>query len=263
MSTRASSTTGGPKPRRTLAQRAKATLARVKFASGDRAGGLELSPRMTRAQQRALMFWIRRLPPSLAARLPRLKLAVADRLGARQAHVFINVAPQEGDLRLGNHIHAVSYIPQRYVVLQRDLFCRRVELGRILYHELCHFLWPRLGNPQRRNYEAALRAEFRHGTRGELGYSSQWRKDELRVNGNSSHRKAGRRALWRDYLCESFCDTGSFMLLGPERRAKHSEYTLSRAARQRRYRWIELVLGVQASPNGKRNGTEMFPPAAA
>ena len=240
------------RPRRTLAQRAKATFARVKFASGIRVGGLELSPRMTRAQQRALTFWIRRLPAGIAAQLPRLKLAVADQLGSAQAHVFINEAPRGGELPLGNHLHAVSYIPQRYVVLQRDLFRRRVELGRIFYHELCHFLWPRLGNPRRRSYEAVLRQEVREGTRGELGYSAQWRKEQLRANGNSSRRKAGRRERWRDYVCESFCDTGSFVLLGPERRANHSEYTLSRAARQHRRRWVALVLGVEASRDGKR-----------
>jgi len=268
MSSRASSIPGSRKrrrsrPRRTLAQRAKATLARVRFASGERIGGMELSPRMTRAQQRALTFWIRRLPDGFVARLPRLKLAVAERLGSAQAHVFINEAPQDGNRLLGNHLHAVSYISQRYVVFQRDLFRQRVELGRILYHELCHFLWPRLGNPRRRSYQAALREEFRHGTRGELGYSSQWRKDELRANGDVSRRGAGRRALWRDYVCESFCDTGSFVLLGSERRAKHSEYTLSLAARQRRHRWVELIWGVETSSNGKRNGAESAPPTAS
>lgn len=232
------------RPRRTLAQRAKATFARVQFASGIRVGGMELSPRMTRAEQRVLTFWIRRLPADLAARLPRLKLAVADRLGSAQAHVFINEAPEESNLPLGNHLHAVSYIPQRYVVFQRDLFRRRVELGRILYHELCHFLWPRLGNPRRRSYEAVLRQEFRGGTRGELGYSAQWRKEKLRADGDFPRRRAARRELWRDYVCESFCDTGSFVLLGLERRANHSEYTLSRAARRQRGRWIAPLLGV-------------------
>ena len=121
------------------------------------------------------------------------------------------------------------------MVLHRRLFRRRVELGRILYHELCHFLWPRLGNPLRRGYEELVRAEFSKGVRGELGYSSEWRKEKLRAEGGRVPRQT---RLWREYVCESFCDTASYALLGSERRAGHSEYTLSRAARERRERWM-------------------------
>jgi hypothetical protein len=196
---------------------------------------MELSPRTTAEERRALAYWIRRLPSGLMDRLPRLKLAGAERLRLAQARVVINEIPQGLAARPEDHLHAASYIPQRYVVLNRQLFRQRVELGRILYHELCHFVWPRLGNPLRKSYEEMLRAEFRAGVRGELGYSSEWRKKKLRSEGGGVPRKT---KLWREYVCESFCDTGAHALLGSERRAGHSEYTLSRAARERRGRWM-------------------------
>lgn len=223
---------------RTLTQRARATLARVAFAAGMRVGGIELSPRMTRAERRALAFWIRRLPAGFTARLPPLKLAVADQLGCAGARVLIDEVAQKQDPSPENHLHAASFIPQRYLVLGRGLFRRRVELGRILYHELCHFLWPRLGNPVRQGYQALLRREFRARTRGELGYSAEWRKEKLQAEGDPRGRGTQPSRLWREYVCESFCDTAAYVLLGSERRARHSEYTLSRAARERRCRWL-------------------------
>ena len=240
--------------RRTVAQRARATLARVAFPSGMRVNGIELSPHMTREERRALEFWIRRLPAGFAARLPRLKLAVADQLGSARASVFINEVSPENNSSHPNHLHAASFIRQRYVVLRRELFRRRVELGRILYHELGHFLWPRLGNPLRQSYDALLRQEFRDGTRGELGYSAELRKGKLRerigsgkANPSRDRKRAVREgsrrpvSLWREYVCESFCDTAAYVLLGLERRVKHSEYTLSRAARACRCRWVAEV----------------------
>lgn len=209
---------------------------------------MELSPRLAPREQRALAYWIRRLPAGLADRLPRLKLVAVDELGLAQERVVINglprgKIPQAPSARPEDHLHAASFIPQRYVVLNRRLFRRRVELGRILYHELCHFLWPRLGNPLRQSYEAMMRAEFHEGVRGELGYSSEWRKKKLRAAGGRVSRQ---KRLWREYVCESFCDTASYVLLASERRTGHSEYTLSRAARERRGRWMQAqVLGVR------------------
>ena len=204
---------------------------------------MELSPGLTRDEQRTLAYWVRRLPVGFTERLPRLKLAAAEQLRLARARVVINEIPQQLAGRPEDHLHAASYIPQRYVVLNRRLFRRRVELGRILYHELCHFLWPRLGNPLRKSYEAMMRAEFAKGVRGEMGYSSEWRKEQLRGEGGRISRQT---QLWREYVCESFCDTASYVLLGSERRAGHSEYTLSRTARERRERWMqEQVSGVR------------------
>jgi len=234
---------------------------------------MELSPRLTRGERRALAFWISRLPAGFLARLPRLKVAVAGQLGSAGASVVIQEVPPEGNRAPANHLHAASFIPQRYVVLRRSLFRRRVELGRILYHELCHFLWPRLGNLLRQRYDALLRREFRDGVRGELGYSAELRKKQLRERrgsgipkpsrpsahapgherqSNGARKRAGREVSrqpagpWREYVCESFCDTAAYALLGSERRVRHSEYTLSRAARARRLRWVGEVCGLPA-----------------
>lgn len=219
-----------------------AALASVQFAAGRRVGGLELSPRMSQDEQRALAFWLLRLPGSFTDRLPPLKLAVADELRLARGRVLINDLPElpPGSSRPSHDpLHAASFIPQRYVVLHRRLFRRRVELGRILYHELCHFVWPRLGNPLRKSYEAVVRAEIGKGTRGELGYSSEWRKEKLLQESRSGERPLSRPArLWREYVCESFCDTASYVLLGSERRSGHSEYTLNRTAKERRRRWM-------------------------
>jgi hypothetical protein len=203
---------------------------------------------MSREEQRALAFWLRRLPLALAKRLPRLKLAAADELCCIGSSVFVNgladrVALEHAQ-RSPSRLHAASFIPQRYVVLHRDLFRRRVELGRILYHELCHFLWPRLGNLLRGSYEALLQTEFERSARGELGYSAQWRKEQLLSKASSAPWRNEPGPLWREYVCESFCDTASYVLLGAERRARHSEYTLARAATQRRIRWM-AALGIE------------------
>lgn len=212
---------------------------------------LDLSPRFAGPQRQELEFWIRRMPPLFRSRLPRLKLAVADRLSLAGTSVFINInesPPSENQLpkktASSSRTHAVSFIPERYVVLDAALFHRRVELGRILYHELCHFLWPRLGNPSREKFAALLVREFRQGIKGELGYSSEWRKAKLTAGGTGQSRRRFLGRQWREYVCESFCDTGSFVLLDRERRRNHSEYTLSGMARDRRCsQWSQLVFG--------------------
>lgn len=184
-------------------------------------------------------FWIRRLPHNFTTRLPAIKIAVAQALTAVRKGVIINEDATSGSRRGSEYTHAASFIPQRYMVLGASLFRRRVELGRIFYHELCHFIWPRLGNENRRRFEALLSRELHDGIRGELGYSSAYRKAAL----PRSYSAPLYSRLQRDYTCESFCDTGSYVLLSGERRTRHSEYTLSRRARQRRCRlWSEIVL---------------------
>ena len=206
-------------------------------------GRIELSPRITRDERRAVTFWLRRMPPGFEERLPPLKLAVAEELRVGRSQVWINEIPEGLAAGPEDLLHAASFIPERYLVLNRRLFARRVELGRILYHELSHFVWTRLGNPKRKSYEALVRADFRERKRGELGYSSEWRKRELREAGKGVPRNS---KYWREYICESFCDTAAYVLLGSERRAGHSEYTLNRKARERRKRWMaEQVSGVR------------------
>ena len=229
--------------RQTFLQQAKATLKRVHFSRGLRRGHLLLSPKLTRSQRLALLRWIDRLPAAFQSRLPELKITAADGLYVVRRVVFIGESPLPLENGQRDATHAVSFIPERYVVLNADLFHRRVELGRILYHELCHFLWPRLGNPKRRRFQAHIVRELRTGIRGELGYSSEYRKQNIKSTIRQKLSSAANRRRTLDYVCESFCDTGSFVLLGNERRKGHSEYSLSRRAlRERLSLWSEMVL---------------------
>jgi len=129
----------------------------------------------------------------------------------------------------GEPVHAASYIRKRRIVLDRELEQQPKELARILVHELFHFAWVRLGNPMRRSYEALVREEWKRGARGELGWSSELRKRQLLKR----PRRGGRG--WRDYLCESFCDTGAWLYSGVRR---HPEYTLAARHRDRRAAWF-------------------------
>ena len=86
---------------------------------------------------------------------------------------------------------------------------RAAEFPRIFVHELFHFVWLRAGNPLRWSYEGCVRAEFRSGARGELGWSAEWRKAASRAG---DVRRRSRR--WREYACESFCDTAAWLYSG-------------------------------------------------
>lgn len=241
---------------RTAVQRAKATLRPLRFDSGIRSGPVELSPRMAVAERVAVEFWIQRMPECFARQLLShrrrpLKIAVADRLISISGRVFINQRPPQArspraENRSAQRLpepFAASYIPERYIVLERALFRRRIELGRILYHELGHFLWPRLGHRRRRRFQESIRRELRERVRGELGYSAEVRKASLSAGRRPGGSRQAHARQLRDYFCESFCDTGAYVLLGGARRVNHSEFTLSRAARERRVlTWKEVAM---------------------
>ena len=109
----------------------------------------------------------------------------------------------------GTEVHAATFLRKRLILLETGLVCHRRELARILVHELFHFVWLRLGNPVRRSFEALLRREWRAGAAGELGWSAEWRKQAL---GARDRRQRTRR--WREYVCESFCDSAAWWLAG-------------------------------------------------
>jgi len=104
-------------------------------------------------------------------------------------------------------------------------------LARILTHELFHFAWLRLGNAQRRRYEDQLQGEIRQRVRGELGWSAERMKATL---SSADHRR--RTRAWREYACESFCDSAAWLLAG---RGDSEEFTLPSAARRARRAWFE------------------------
>ncbi len=126
--------------------------------------------------------------------------------------------------------HASSSIRRRVVFLDSGVFVRRGEFERILLHEVFHFVWLRLSNVRRREWEDLLRAEITAGTAGELGWSAEWRKNALF---RSSPRRRDPR--WRRYACESFCDTGAWVFAGIR---VHDEFTLGKRGQNRRRGWF-------------------------
>ncbi len=134
----------------------------------------------------------------------------------------------------GQPVFAGSFIRKREIVLDRELQGKPRELARILIHELFHFTWVRLGNPARRSYETMLRREWKQRARGELGWSAESRKRGLNGQSSPAHGSPG----WRDYLCESFCDTAAWLYSGVRR---HPEYTLAARHRDRRAEWFRAA----------------------
>lgn len=115
------------------------------------------------------------------------------------------------DLRdtAGNPAHAATFIRRRLIVLDEELRGDAAEHARILAHELLHFVWARLGNGTRLRWEHVLRREIARGMAGEAGWSAEWRKNALRKRDIRTRSRA-----WREYCCESFCDTGAVWLTG-------------------------------------------------
>lgn len=123
-------------------------------------------------------------------------------------------------------VHAGSLLRQRRILFD----CSGREFPRILTHELFHFAWLRAGNSLRWSFEALVAEEWRAGARGELGWSAEWRK--ARLTAADLRRRSGR---WREYCCESFCDTAAWLYSGVGR---HEEYTLAARFRRSRAAWF-------------------------
>ncbi len=128
-------------------------------------------------------------------------------------------------------VHAGSFLRERRIALD----CTRAEFPRIFVHEVTHFIWLRLGNAARLGYEELVRAEIAARARGELGWSAEWRKNAL-----DDGDVAGRSRRWREYCCESFCDTAAWLYSGV---ARHEEFTLGARWRRRRRAWFAHALG--------------------
>jgi hypothetical protein len=128
-------------------------------------------------------------------------------------------------------VHAGSFLRERRIAFD----CTRAEFPRIFAHEVAHFIWLRLGNAMRRSFEDVLRRELAGRCRGELGWSAEWRKKAL-----ESADIAGRTRRWREYCCESFCDSAAWLYSG---NALHEEFTLGKASRRARREWFGRNLG--------------------
>jgi hypothetical protein len=125
----------------------------------------------------------------------------------------------------GTPVYAACFIRKRRMVLEVDLLADAEQLRLIVVHELFHFVWARLGNTARREYSILLEGEFTGRARGELGESAGRAKTLL-------------PSAWRDYVCESFCDSAAWLYAGVR---QHPEFTLARRWRNLRAAWFELT----------------------
>ena len=163
----------------------------------------------------------------------RRRLRPYDAPAARLDLPHLNGAAIRVEMRasLGPHLAATS-IPKRLILLDREVLLQAGDFERILIHEVFHFVWVRLGNPRRGEWEALL---SREKARGELGWSAEWRKAKLDANDREERTRA-----WRHYICESFCDTAAWVYAGLD---EHDEFTLSHRARARRLAWFREYIG--------------------
>jgi hypothetical protein len=127
---------------------------------------------------------------------------------------------------VGTPVHAGSHLRRREMVLDTWLLRNRAELARIFVHEVYHFVWARLGKTRRSIYEELLNREMEFGAMGELGWSAEVLKRSLRPSDRED-----RTRRWRDYVCESFCDTAAWMY---SHARSHQEWTLAESHRKRR-----------------------------
>lgn len=131
----------------------------------------------------------------------------------------------------GQPIHAASDIRNRIIVLDTGLRAQPSELRRILVHELFHFAWANLGNPSRKSWSLLIEAEWSRRARGELGWSAEYRKQALRQIPAAERDPKS----WREYLCESFCDTAAWLYSDA---GSHEEFTLAPRFAKARAAWF-------------------------
>jgi hypothetical protein len=143
--------------------------------------------------------------------------------------VLVRIRPS-----LGPHLAATS-IPGRVILLDSEVLApvpfKRGEFERILVHEIFHFVWVRLSNALRWDWERLLAREFEQRAGGELGWSAERRKNRL-----ASSDAEGRPRRWRLYACESFCDTAAWRFASVR---EHEEFTLAARFRRLRRAWFQ------------------------
>lgn len=184
-------------------------------------------PRPLTPAERALVDRVLRKLPYYR---PFLRILAADGLAEKRRRLVVE---EDG----GASLHAASFVPRRRLILDQNLFRNRRELARILYHELFHFVWARLGNSLRFSYEELLRREWAARARGEMGWPAEAQKLGLPPARKPWSRRW--RKKWASYVCESFCDSAAWLCLaGQGRAAAHPEWTLKPRFRDRRRRWF-------------------------
>ena len=141
---------------------------------------------------------------------------------------------------LGAPVHAAAFIRKRLIVLETDLFAQTDRLRLILVHEIFHFAWVRLSNGERRGFADLLVTEMQDKARGEMGESAGVKKRFLQSRSPVDRQSR----LWRDYICESFCDSAAAFFSGT---AVNEYLTLAGRWAKRRRAWL-----LRASEGGWR-----------
>jgi len=150
---------------------------------------------------------------------------LAGRLPPLAGHL-VRIARKSGLRDVHGAVHASAFLHDRKILFD----CHRREFTRVFVHEIFHFVWLRLGNAQRWSYEDLLGDEFAAQAQGELGWSAEWRKNAL-TGGD----RPNRTRRWREYCCESFCDSAAWLYSG---RKNHDEFTLPLQFRSFRQDWF-------------------------
>jgi hypothetical protein len=132
----------------------------------------------------------------------------------------------------GTPVYAASFVRKREIVLERELLKQSRLLRLIVVHELFHFVWSRLGNRARKQFAELLAEEYAHRARGELGESAAVQKSRL-----EQEDWLRRSSPWRNYVCESFCDTAAWLYSGAKR---DLAFTLALRWRKRRASWFKV-----------------------
>jgi hypothetical protein len=132
-------------------------------------------------------------------------------------------------------VYAAAYLRERRIVLEKGLLSEPTLLRFIFVHELFHFVWMRLGNPAREEYSCLIAHEIQRLARGELGESSLVKKTGL----PKDSQRPIKAPVWRDYVCESFCDSASHLLTGA---LVHEGSKLGRRWTDLRRAWFEQML---------------------
>ena len=141
----------------------------------------------------------------------------------------------------GKAVHAATFIRTRRIVLESRLLDYPRLFRHILIHELFHFVWTRLGNAKRAEFAGLLEREWKARAKGELGESAELKKSAAATERDGS---MPRGRVWRDYVCESFCDTAAYIY--SQRRKRYSNGLGSRWTALRS-RWFEVTFYVPRS----------------
>ena len=184
------------------------------------------------AGQVALPGWLAVSDPRLAPQVRSLLHRLPEMDGAPiRIETKRNLRDRRGP------VHAAAFLRERRMVFD----CARAEFPRIFVHELFHFVWLRLGNPLRHAWEAlrgsgiAGRRAGRAGLVGGMAQARAGRRGEI----------AARGRRWREYCCESFCDTAAWLYSGA---ARHPEFTLRPLAQTPaawfRSRWTGKIIDI-------------------